>query len=231
MIDCTKLIIAIDGFSSCGKSTFAKAIARRLGYVYVDTGAMYRAVTLFGLQQGLFYGDIPDVTKLISLLDQIHIEFRIDPDTQENTTWLNGQCVEQEIRSLDVSGKVSDVSAVKEVRQYMVRIQQYMGRQGGLVMDGRDIGTTVFPAADIKIFMTAAVDIRVQRRYLELHQKGVPASLGEIRANIEKRDYIDQHRAESPLRKADDAILLDNSFMSPNQQMHWFEDLLVKKGL
>jgi cytidylate kinase len=224
------LIIAIDGHSSCGKSTFARAIARRLGYVYVDTGAMYRAVTLLGLRSGALGADRWDRELLIQMLEQIELEFRLDASTGENLLWMNGACVEKEIRSLEVSGWVSEVSAVPEVRHHMVRLQQWMGRQGGLVMDGRDIGTTVFPAADIKIFMTASVGVRARRRLLELQQKGVPATLDEVRANIDKRDQIDQGRKESPLRRADDAVLLDNSHMTPQQQMVWFVQLMGQKG-
>ena len=220
------LIIAIDGFSSCGKSTFAKAIAARLNYSYIDTGAMYRAVTLFALQNGVINGNEIDIPALVGCLDDLYITFRRNPETQQNETFLNGQCVERKIRSISVSEKVSEVSAIKEVRNKLVSLQKEMGKNKCIVMDGRDIGTNVFPDADVKIFMTASPEIRTQRRYDELIQKGMPASWEEISQNITKRDHIDQNRAESPLRQASDAIVLDNSNMTPSQQMQWFEILL-----
>ena len=220
------LIIAIDGFSSCGKSTFAKAIARKLGYAYIDTGAMYRAVTLFALQNGMIQNGTVDLTALLSRLDDIQITFHRNLKTGENETFLNGVCVERDIRTIAVSEMVSEISAIKEVRQKLVSLQQAMGRDKAIVMDGRDIGTNVFPDADVKIFMTASPEVRTQRRYDELAQKGMPASWDEIAQNIAKRDHIDQTRKESPLRKADDAIMLDNSNMTPDEQMVWFETLL-----
>ena len=220
------LIIAIDGFSSCGKSTFAKAIAKKMNYAYIDTGAMYRAVTLFAIQRGLAGGENIDVQTLIGSLDEISITFRYNPETGQNETCLNGQCVEQEIRGLAVSEKVSDVSAIREVRHKLVALQQEMGKNRSVVMDGRDIGTNVFPQADIKIFMTARPEVRTKRRFDELTQKGMPASWSEIAQNIAKRDHIDQTREESPLKQAHDAIVLDNSDMTPDQQMVWFEGLL-----
>ncbi len=219
------LIIAVDGFSSCGKSTFAKAIAQRLGYAYIDTGAMYRAVTLFALQNGMIQNKEVDIPALIGRLDDIRITFRRNPETGQNETFLNDRCVEREIRGIEVSDAVSEVSAIKEVRQKLVSLQQAMGKDKAVVMDGRDIGTNVFPDADIKIFMTADPEVRVQRRYDELIQKGMPASREEIRQNIAKRDHIDQTREESPLKQAEDAIVLDNSNMTPEEQMVWFEKI------
>jgi cytidylate kinase len=221
------MIIAIDGFSSCGKSTFAKAIAERLGYAYIDTGAMYRAVTLFALQNHLITEDAVDIPSLLSRLDDITVTFRRNTATRQNEILLNGQCVENAIRTIEVSGKVSEISAIKEVRTKLVSLQQAMGKDKSIVMDGRDIGTVVFPQADIKIFMTARDEVRVQRRYDELAGKGMAASREEIRENIAHRDYIDQHREENPLKQAADAIVLDNSDMTPQQQMEWFEELLT----
>jgi len=220
------LIIAIDGFSSCGKSTFAKAIAQKLGYAYIDTGAMYRAVTLFALQKGIIAGETIDIPALISKLDDIHITFRRNSENGENETFLNGTCVERDIRTIAVSDSVSEISAIKEVRFKLVSLQQVMGKEKAVVLDGRDIGTNVFPDADIKIFMTASPKVRTQRRYDELVQKGMAASWEEISQNITKRDHIDQSREESPLRQASDAIVLDNSAMTPNDQMLWFEKIL-----
>jgi len=220
------LIIAIDGFSSCGKSTFARAIAQKLGYAYLDTGAMYRAVTLYALQNGFIQAGIIDVQAIISRLDDVRIDFRRNRETGENETFLNDVCVEREIRTISVSEMVSEMAAIKEVRQKLVSLQQTMGKDKSIVMDGRDIGTNVFPDADIKIFMTASPEVRTQRRYDELVQKGMPASWDEIFQNITKRDYIDQTRDESPLQKASDAVVLDNSNMTPDEQMIWFTNLL-----
>ena len=217
------LIIAIDGFSSCGKSTFAKAIAQKMGYAYIDTGAMYRAVTLFALQNELIHDGMIDITALNSRLDEIQITFRRNRETGENETFLNGECVERDIRTIAVSEAVSEISAIKEVRQKLVSLQQKMGKDKAIVMDGRDIGTNVFPDADIKIFMTASPEVRTQRRYDELLQKGMSASWDEIAQNLAKRDHIDQTREESPLRQATEAIVLDNSNMTPDEQMIWFE--------
>lgn len=223
-----KLVIAIDGFSSCGKSTFAKAIAKKLQYIFIDSGAMYRAVTLHCLQNKLFNGSEVDSEKVINGLDSIKINFNYNTATGKNETWLNGINVENDIRGIEVSNHVSAVSQIKEVRQKLVALQQEMGISGGIVMDGRDIGTVVFPHADIKLFMTASVEVRANRRYLELKEKGNEVPMDEIKANIEKRDYLDQNRSESPLRKAEDAILLDNSFMTPSEQMEWFMTLIKK---
>jgi cytidylate kinase len=219
-----KIVIAIDGFSSCGKSTMAKDLARKIGYIYIDSGAMYRAVTLFCLNRGLIDGDTVDTEALRPLMTEIHIEFRLNPATGKADTYLNGENVEQEIRSMRVSDKVSPVSAIPFVRTALVALQQEMGRQKGIVMDGRDIGTTVFPDAELKIFVTASAATRAQRRVDELRAKGVPVDFDEVVANIVKRDHIDQTRKESPLRKADDAIELDNSTLTIEQQNQWLEE-------
>lgn len=219
-----KIVIAIDGFSSCGKSTMAKDLARKIGYIYIDSGAMYRAVTLFCLNRGLIDGDTVDTEALRPLMTEIHIKFRLNPATGKADTYLNGENVEQEIRSMHVSDKVSPVSAIPFVRTALVALQQEMGRQKGIVMDGRDIGTTVFPDAELKIFVTASAATRAQRRVDELRAKGVPVDFDEVVANIVKRDHIDQTRKESPLRKADDAIELDNSTLTIEQQNQWLEE-------
>lgn len=219
-----KIVIAIDGFSSCGKSTMAKDLARKIGYIYIDSGAMYRAVTLFCLNRGLIDGDTVDTEALRPLMTEIHIEFRLNPATGKADTYLNGENVEQEIRSMRVSDKVSPVSTIPFVRTALVALQQEMGRQKGIVMDGRDIGTTVFPDAELKIFVTASAATRAQRRVDELRAKGVPVDFDEVVANIVKRDHIDQTRKESPLRKADDAIELDNSTLTIEQQNQWLEE-------
>ncbi len=219
-----KIVIAIDGFSSCGKSSMAKDLARKIGYIYIDSGAMYRAVTLFCLNRGLIDGDTVDTEALRPLMTEIHIEFRLNPATGKADTYLNGENVEQEIRSMRVSDKVSPVSAIPFVRTALVALQQEMGRQKGIVMDGRDIGTTVFPDAELKIFVTASAATRAQRRVDELRAKGVPVDFDEVVANIVKRDHIDQSRKESPLRKADDAIELDNSALTIEQQNQWLEE-------
>lgn len=219
-----KIVIAIDGFSSCGKSTMAKDLARKIGYIYIDSGAMYRAVTLFCLNRGLIDGDTVDTEALRPLMTEIHIEFRLNPATGKADTYLNGENVEQEIRSMRVSDKVSPVSAIPFVRTALVALQQEMGRQKGIVMDGRDIGTTVFPGAELKIFVTASAATRAQRRVDELRAKGVSVDFDEVVANIVKRDHIDQTRKESPLRKADDAIELDNSTLTIEQQNQWLEE-------
>ena len=225
------LIIAIDGFSSCGKSTFAKAIAQKLGYAYIDTGAMYRAVTLFALQNRLIQNGIIDCPALNSRLDEIHITFCRNRETAENETFLNGICVERDIRTIAVSEMVSEIAAIREVRQKLVALQQAMGKDKAIVMDGRDIGTNVFPDADIKIFMTASAEVRTQRRYDELVQKGMPASRDEIFQNLAKRDHIDQTREENPLLQSPDAIVLDNSNMTPDEQMIWLDNLLNKLNI
>ena len=215
-----KITIAIDGHSSCGKSTMAKALARRLDYVYVDTGAMYRSVTLYALRHNLFQPDGAILTaELEAALPGIVIEQKsIDGKT---TTFLNGENVERDIRTLEVSNHVSPIAALPFVRTALVAQQQRMGREGGIVMDGRDIGTVVFPNAELKIFVTASAEVRAQRRYDELQQKGMPADYDDILKNVMERDYIDSHREVSPLRQADDALLLDNSHMTIAEQDEW----------
>jgi CMP/dCMP kinase len=229
MPDIKKLIIAVDGYSSCGKSTFAKAIAQKLGYLYIDTGAMYRAVTLFSLRNHLIENEKIDRVKLISPLGRVSINFVRNQENGLDETFLNGENVESEIRGMEVSRHVSLVSAVKEVREKMVELQREMGKQKGVILDGRDIGTVVYPNADIKLFMTADPDVRAQRRYDELVAKGEKVSFAEIKENLLQRDKQDTSRAESPLRQAQDAIVLDNSHMNPKQQMEWFLKLLNTK--
>ena len=217
-----KITIAIDGHSSCGKSTMAKDLAKKIGYVYVDTGAMYRAVTLFALRNGLFNDDGSVKTEELELrMEEIMITFQFNPETQKPDTYLNGELVEKEIRSLEVSNHVSPIAAIPFVRTAMVAQQQAMGREGGIVMDGRDIGTTVFPNAELKVFVTASAEVRAQRRYDELVAKGMPEPYEDILKNVQERDYIDSHREVSPLRHADDAILLDNSELTIPEQNEW----------
>ena len=218
-----KITIAIDGHSSCGKSTMAKDLAREVGYIYVDTGAMYRAVTLYALRHELFNADgTIKESELQSSMSEISINQRlVDGKT---TTFLNGENVERDIRSLEVSSHVSPIAALPFVRTALVAQQQKMGREGGIVMDGRDIGTTVFPHAELKIFVTASAEVRAQRRYDELQQKGMPADYNDILKNVQERDYIDSHREVSPLRQADDALLLDNSNMTIPEQKQWLLD-------
>ena len=216
-----KITIAIDGFSSCGKSTMAKDLAREIGYIYIDSGAMYRAVTLYSIENGIFKGDTINTEELKKRMNDIHISFRIDPETGRPNTYLNGVNVENKIRTMEVSSKVSPISTLDFVRSAMVQQQQAMGNEKGIVMDGRDIGTTVFPNAELKIFVTATPEIRAQRRYDELKAKGQEASFDEILENVKQRDYIDQHREVSPLRKADDALLLDNTELTIQQHKEW----------
>jgi cytidylate kinase len=216
-----KITIAIDGFSSSGKSTMAKDLAKEIGYIYIDSGAMYRAVTLYAMEQGLFDGDEIDIETLKSRMGDIRISFRLNRDTQRPDTYLNGVNVESKIRSMDVSAKVSPISTLDFVREAMVRQQQEMGKAKGIVMDGRDIGTTVFPDAELKIFVTASPETRAKRRYEELKAKGQDAGYDDILRNVKERDAMDQSREISPLRKADDAMLLDNSTMSIPEQKEW----------
>ena len=218
-----KIVIAIDGFSSCGKSTFAKAIARRLGYIFVDTGAMYRAVTLYALEHGAIRSGMVDDDAVVRLLPEIHIDFRFNPERGASDIYVNGDRVEGKIRTIEVSNCVSAVSSIGAVRRKLVAMQQEMGRKRGVVMDGRDIGTTVFPDAELKIFMTADPAVRAQRRYDELTARGDQVSYDEILQNVLSRDKADMERAISPLRKADDAIVLDNSHMTVEEQMEWFD--------
>ncbi len=220
------IIIAIDGYSSCGKSTMAKDLAKAIGYIYIDTGAMYRAVTLFALRHGIINEEgIIDTSALEAAMEQINISFKLNEENNRPDTWLNGECVENDIRTMEVSSNVSAVSALGFVRADMVRQQQAMGEDKGIVMDGRDIGTVVFPQAELKVFVTASAEVRAQRRYDELLRKGTPASYEEVLENVVQRDYADTHREISPLRQADDAIVLDNSEMTIEQQNEW----LLKK--
>ena len=216
-----KIIIAIDGFSSCGKSTMAKDLAKSVGYAYVDTGAMYRSVTLYCLRNNWINDGVVDEEKLKEAIPSIKIDFRYNPEKQINETYLNDENVESEIRSLKVSNSVSIVSAIGFVRRAMVAQQQAYSVDRGVVMDGRDIGTVVFPDAELKIFLTASPEIRAQRRYDELKAKGETVSFDEVLENVKQRDFIDQNREESPLRKADDAIELDNSYMTIQEQKEW----------
>ena len=229
-----RIIIAVDGFSSCGKSTFAKAIAARLGYIFIDTGAMYRAVTLYALEHGAIRSGIVDEEAVVKLLDRISITFRFNPERGASDIYVNGDLVEGKIRTIEVSNCVSRVSAIPEVRRKLVAMQQEMGRRRGVVMDGRDIGTVVFPDAELKLFMTADTAVRAcrrsarpppgppSRRYKELTGKGMSVTMEEVERNIRERDKADMSRAVSPLRQADDAIVLDNSHMSVDEQMAWF---------
>lgn len=217
-----KIIVAIDGFSSCGKSTMAKDLAREVGYIYVDTGAMYRAVTLFAMRNDVFdaEGNI-DETKLKALLPDVKLTFQLNNETKLPEVCLNGENVERYIRTLEVSQHVSPIAALPFVREKLVEQQQAMGNEKGIVMDGRDIGTVVFPNAELKIFVTASAEIRAQRRFKELETKGMPADFDEILQNVEQRDYIDTHRETSPLRQADDALVLDNSHLTIAEQKVW----------
>lgn len=224
-----KLIIAIDGYSSCGKSTFAKSIAKELKYIYIDSGAMYRTVTLFCMRNRLIGDNFIHKPCIIKKLPVIEISFKYNPDKAEYETFLNSENVEQEIRSLEVSSYVSAVSQIGEVRERLVQIQRQMGNFKGIVMDGRDIGTVVFPDADIKIFMTASIDIRTKRRYKELSEKGIEINFEEIKNNLNARDIADENRDISPLRRADDAIILDNTKMNVNEQMDWVKEIIEKK--
>ena len=228
-----KITIAIDGHSSCGKSTMAKDLAREVGYVYVDTGAMYRSVTLYALRNGIFKevrgenGEVKDVIDEEALRQQmpnIQISFKFNAETGRPDTYLNGELVEDKIRTMEVSSHVSPIATLGFVREAMVAQQQQMGKDKGVVMDGRDIGTTVFPDAELKIFVTASAEVRAQRRFDELKAKGMPADYDDILKNVQERDYIDSHREVSPLRKADDAIELDNSHMTIAEQKQWLLD-------
>ena len=217
-----KIVIAIDGYSSCGKSTMAKNLARQLGYVYVDTGAMYRAVTLYALRHQLFEADGEvDAASLQRDMPDIRISFQFNAQTGKPDTYLNDELVEQEIRTMQVSERVSKIAALPFVRTALVAQQQRMGKDKGIVMDGRDIGTVVFPHAELKIFVTASAEVRAQRRYDELQLKGMPARYDDILKNVQERDYIDSHREVSPLRKSEDAIELDNSNLTIDEQQQW----------
>lgn len=217
-----KITIAIDGYSSCGKSTMAKDLAREIGYIYVDTGAMYRSVTLFAMRNSLFDEDGSIKTdELKDRMGEINISFKLNSETGRPDTYLNGELVEKEIRTMEVSANVSKIAALPFVREALVAQQQAMGKEKGIIMDGRDIGTVVFPDAELKIFVTASAEVRAQRRYDELKAKGMPADFDDILKNVKERDYIDSHRETSPLRKADDALELDNSNMTIEEQKAW----------
>ena len=223
-MDNKRIIIAIDGHSSCGKSTFAKAIAARLGYIFIDTGAMYRAVTLYAAENGAIVNGIVDEERVEAMLQDINIDFRFNPQRGASDIYVNGDLVEGKIRGIEVSNSVSAVSSIGAVRQMLVAMQQQMGRNGGVVMDGRDIGTVVFPNAELKIYMTADAMVRAERRYKELTAKGDSVTIEQIYENVVSRDKADMSRAISPLRKADDAVVLDNSHMSVEEQMSWFDE-------
>ena len=223
-----KIVIAIDGFSSCGKSTFAKAIAARLGYIFIDTGAMYRAVTLYALEQGAILDGKVDEVAVVALLPEVNISFRFNAERGASDVYVNGELAEGKIRSIEVSNCVSSVSSIREVRKKLVAMQQQMGRERGVVMDGRDIGTVVFPDAELKIFMTAEPKVRAERRYAELTAKGDKVTMEEILENVISRDKADMERAISPLRQAEDAVVLDNSYMTVEEQMAWFMERYEK---
>ena len=223
-----KIIIAIDGFSSCGKSTFAKAIAARLGYIFIDTGAMYRAVTLYALEHGAIVDGKVAEDRVVALLPDVNISFRFNAERGASDAYVNGEKVEDKIRSIEVSNMVSHVSSIAQVREKLVAMQQQMGRARGVVMDGRDIGTVVFPDAELKIFMTADAQVRAERRYAELKAKGDDVTMEEILDNVISRDKADMTREISPLRQAEDAVVLDNSHMSVEEQMAWFMERYQK---
>jgi cytidylate kinase len=224
-----KINIAIDGFSSCGKSTLAKQLANYLKYIYIDTGAMYRAVTLYAMNNSLINQTQLNKEKIINSLQKIEIDFKYNPQTKTSDTYLNGQNVENKIRSIEVSNLVSEISQIAEVRKMMVNIQQEISKNKGVVMDGRDIGTVVMPNAEIKLFMTASSEIRATRRFEEIKAKGENTSYQEILENVNKRDYLDQNRKESPLIQAPDAIVLDNSILTINDQFNIVIDIVKNK--
>jgi len=226
-----KIIIAIDGYSSSGKSTLAKEIAKILDYKYIDSGAMYRATTLFAIRNQIINikNHKVDEEKLLESINHIHINFKYNPENKRQETYLNNENIEDEIREMEVSDNVSFISKYKFVREKMVSFQQEMGKDKGIVMDGRDIGTVVFPDAELKIFMNAKAEVRAERRYLELKEKNVDVSFDDILENVKKRDYIDETREESPLRKAHDAIELDNSNMNRQEQLDWIIGLVKER--
>ena len=217
-----KIVIALDGFSSCGKSTFAKAIAAKLGYIFIDTGAMYRAVALYALEEGAIVDGVVDEAQVVELLGEVEISFRFNAERGASDIYVNGVYAEDRIRGIEVSNCVSKVSSIGAVREKLVAMQQQMGSERGVVMDGRDIGTVVFPDAELKIFMTADPKVRAERRYKELTAKGDEVTMEEILENVISRDQADMTRAISPLRRAEDALELDNSYMSVEEQMAWF---------
>src|ERR1051325_4865033 len=222
----SKITIAIDGYSACGKSTIAKALAARLGYSYVDSGAMYRAVTLYCLRKGLIKDGKFFKDDVVKALDDINLSFKYNDHTKASDTYLNGEYVEKEIRQMDVNNNVSHISVIKEVRDAMKKIQRKLGKNKGVVMDGRDIGTSIFPDAELKVFMTADMDVRAQRRIDELTSKGIKVTFEEVKKNLLERDYEDSHRQESPLRKADDAIVLDNTDLTREEQLEFVVKLV-----
>ena len=224
-----RLIIAIDGYSSCGKSTFAKLIAKELNYIFIDSGAMYRAVTLYCMRKKYITINGVNTQSIISELTDIHIDFVFNPDLNEYETFLNSENIEKEIRSMEVTAYVSRISQISEVRTRMVELQRQIGISRGIVMDGRDIGTVVFPHADIKLFMTASVDIRAKRRHIELKNKGINIDFEEIKRTIIASDIADENRDISPLTRADDAIILDNSRMTIDEQMIWINNIIDNK--
>lgn len=229
----SQITIAIDGYSSCGKSTLAKALAQRLNYNYIDTGAMYRAVTLFCIRAGIITSKELDIERLKNELENIHVTFQYNPQSKISETYLNGENVEKEIRTMQVAERVSKISTIKEVREKMVALQREMGKHKGVVMDGRDIGTKVFPDAELKLFMTADTDVRTQRRHDELMSKGQYFTFDEVKQNLHDRDYADTHRKESPLTKAKDCIVLDNTDINKEEQLEFvvklINDLLLTK--
>ena len=224
-----ELIIAIDGYSSCGKSTFAKAIAKEMNYLYIDSGAMYRAVTLYCMRKNFINKEWMHAESIIAEISEINVNFVFNPEIREYETFLNSENIEQEIRSMEVTSLVSRISQIAEVRAHMVELQRRIGDSKGIVMDGRDIGTVVFPDADLKIFMTASLDIRAKRRYDELNLKGIKADFEEVKRNIIARDIADENRDISPLRRADDAIILDNTRMTVEEQMLWVMKVIENK--
>ena len=225
-----RIIIAVDGFSSCGKSTFAKAIAARLGYIFIDTGAMYRAVTLYALEHGAIRSGIVDEEAVVKLLDRISITFRFNPERGASDIYVNGDLVEGKIRTIEVSNCVSRVSAIPEVRRKLVAMQQEMGRRRGVVMDGRDIGTVVLPDATVKIFLTASPEARATRRWKEYQAKGIDTPYEEVLADVKQRDYQDTHRAAAPLKQAEDAVLLDTSELDFEQSLDAMKQIIAHRN-
>ncbi len=223
------IIIAVDGYSSCGKSTVAKDLARLLKIAYIDTGAMYRAVTLFAINNNLIQEGQIDEKKLKERMDQVLVEFKADPETGITHTWLNGIDVEEKIRGMEVSNLVSPISTLKFVREKLVEMQRLLGKKGGVVLDGRDIGTVVFPNAHLKIFMTASPEIRAERRFKEMKEKNIDFSYQEVMKNLAERDRIDTTRKESPLRQAEDALVLDNSHLNREEQLQWILNKLRER--
>jgi len=224
-----KITIAIDGYSSCGKSTLAKTLAKSIDYSYVDTGAMYRCVTLYALENGIIKNDQVDKESLVGQLDDISISFQHSEQLKESDAYLNGVNVEETIRGMDISNHVSQISIIKEVREKMVAMQQKMGKETGVIMEGRDIGTVVFPDAELKVFMTASIEVRVKRRYDEMQAKGLHVSVDDVKENVLSRDYEDTHRKHSPLVQADDAVVLDNSDLSEEDQLNFMLKLVEQR--